>query len=69
MISIKCEASADVSFRQRGEVFEDLGLGHASGKIIQRVVDGDAQAANAGLAAALAKFNRDDLRVVHACSG
>src|SRR5580698_4619948 len=52
------QACADVGFSLGGEVFEDLGFGHAPGKIIEHIVDGDAQAANAGLAAALARLNR-----------
>lgn len=40
-------------------------MGHASGEVAKNISNSDAQAADAGLAAALAGFHRDDLRVIH----
>ena len=37
--------------------------------VYKRQIHGDAQSANAGLTAALAGLNRDDLGVIHALSG
>jgi len=65
----KGQTGADAGFAQERKVGQNLGLGHAGGQIIEHIIEGDAQAANAGLAAPLAWFNRDDARLVHALSG
>lgn len=46
------EAGADVVLREFRKVREDFGLAHAAGKVVEHVVDGDAEVSNAGLAAA-----------------
>lgn len=59
------KTSEYVVLGQIGEVSENLVVGHAAGEIAENVVDGDAQPANAGLAAALIRFHRNDLPVVN----
>src|ERR1035441_5736159 len=59
------EAGTNIFFSEIGKVAQNLLVGHSAGQIIQNVVDGDAQAANASLTATLAGIDGDDLRVVH----
>ena len=60
------QASANVGLGEVGKVGQNLRLTHSSGQIAQNVVDGNAQPANAWLAATLAGVDRNDLRVVDA---
>ena len=59
------KARLDVVGGEVGKVIEHLGNGHAATEIIENVGHGDARAADAGLAAADARINRDAFSVVH----
>ena len=59
------EAGKDVLLVQVGEVLQDFCMGHAGGQIFQHVGHGDAETADARLAAALSRFQRDDVRIPH----
>jgi hypothetical protein len=60
-----CEASKDVLLGEKRKFAQDIGATHPAGQIVQNVVDGDAQAPDAGLSAALAGINGDDVGVLH----
>ena len=40
-------------------------MAHAGRKVIENIVNGDSQASNAWFAAAFARFDRDDLGIIH----
>jgi hypothetical protein len=56
----KGQTGANAGFAQKRKVGENLRLSHPGGQIIEHILRGDAQVANAGLAAPLAGFNRND---------
>ena len=62
-ISRVLKASRDVFLGQIGEVMQDIVFGHAGCQVLEHVVDGDAHAPDARFAAALARFDRDDVPV------
>jgi hypothetical protein len=66
-LAISCisEAGPDAFFRQIGEFPQNVGVGHSGGKVIQHIIHGNAEAENAGFAAVLGGFNRDDVRVIY----
>ena len=59
------EASGEVLGFQFREVFEDLFLGHATGKVFEYVFHRDTHSPDAGLAAALVRANGDAIMKVH----
>jgi len=59
------ETGADIFFGKIGKVTEDILVRHARSEILEHIMHGDAQTADARLARALARFDCDDLRVVH----
>jgi len=59
------EGGADVVIGEFGKVLADLFAGHARGEPTEDVTDGDAHAADAGLAVALGGLDGDDGSVVH----
>lgn len=59
------ETGEDVFLGEVGKVSENFGVGHAGGEVEEDIVDGDAHPSNAGLAAAFAWFEGDDVLVVH----
>jgi hypothetical protein len=59
------EAGEDVFLGEVGEVSQNFGVGHAGGEVGEDVVDGDAHASDARLAAAFTGFEGDDVLVVH----
>ena len=59
------EAGPDVFARQVREVTEEVVLGHAGRQIVEHVGDRDAQATDAGLAAAFSRLDRDPVQVSH----
>src|SRR5207253_11132049 len=70
MISGIAEAGENIFFCEVGKVFEDLFLTHPRGNVFQYIVNRDSHSANAGLAASLARLNRDGALVTHgAASG
>ena len=48
-----------------GEVYKDFFGSHAGGKVGEDIIDGDTHTSDAGFAAALARFEGDDVLVVH----
>lgn len=58
-------AGADVVARKIGKVAQDVVLAHARREPVEHVIDRDAQAADARLAAALAGLDGDDPAIVH----
>src|SRR5688500_8768492 len=65
-IGRKCHASSNVGLGQVWELRKQLLVGHTGSEIFEIVRDGHSRAADARLAAALARFNRDDVSIVHA---
>ena len=65
-ISSVREAGKNVLFREEWQFPQNVGVAHPAGQIVQHVVHGDSQPANARLAASLAWFHGDDIRVPHA---
>src|SRR5262245_48894360 len=61
----KGEDRADVVPGEVRKVGENLILGHSRRKPVEHVIDGDAKATNARLAAALARLDGDNVAVVH----
>src|SRR5947207_299448 len=59
------QASAATFGSEIGKLRENLLLGHPARQVLQHVRYGHAHAADAGLAAALARLDCDDLSVVH----
>lgn len=59
------EARQDVVFGEVREIVEDFLVSHPGGQIAQHVINRDAHPANAGLATALARLDRDDILVTH----
>lgn len=64
-ISREGEASTDVLGCEVGEIGEDLPFRHPGSEILEDIVHGNAQPADARLSATLARLNRDDISVVH----
>ena len=62
------EAGADVFRGEFGEVFEDFGFGHAGGEVFQDVVNRNPHPPEAGFAAALPRFDGDEVDVIHRSS-
>lgn len=60
------QGGADIVALEVGEVGEDLLLTHPASEVVQHVVHGNAEAADAGLAAPLPGLDGDALAVVHA---
>ena len=63
------EAGANVFLCEIGKVAKDILMRHARSQILEHIVHGDAQTANARFAQALARFNCDDLGVIHQSFG
>ncbi len=61
----KRQTGPDVLGGQIREVTEDFLDRHSRGKIVKHIPDGDAQPADAGLAAPLVRLNCNKLRVIH----
>ncbi len=59
------EAGPNVCARQVREILEDILLSHAGRQVLQHVGYRDAQAADAGLAAAFSGLNRDSIQLLH----
>src|SRR5271155_1162427 len=59
------ETGADVFFRQVRKIRQYLVVSHSAGKIFKDIIDSDAESANTGLAAALARLDRDEASIVH----
>ena len=59
------ETRSDVCTGEIGKVSQDFGFRHAGGEIVQDVVYGNPQPANAELPTALSRLNRDVLLIVH----
>jgi len=64
MVCVEREARLDVGGCEVGEIVQHLRNGHATVKIIENVSNGDTRAAEASLAAADARINRDAFPVV-----
>jgi hypothetical protein len=65
-VSRKGESGANVLTLEVREVVEDLVLAHAPGEVVEDVVDGDAEPADARLPAPFPRLDGDPLAVVHA---
>ena len=61
----ECEAGLQILGGKMGKVGEEFLFGHATGEIVEDIVDRDAKPANARFAAALVGLDRDDVLVVH----
>lgn len=61
------EAGENILVCEVRKITEDLLLIHSGGKIRKHVVHRDAHATNARLPTPLARFDRDDLTVLHRC--
>lgn len=59
------ETCTNVCFREVWEFSQDITVCHSTGQVFQDVIDCDSQAANARLAASLARFYRDDVGIRH----
>ena len=57
----------DIFFCEVGVIVYDLASGHPRSNSTEHIADRDAQSADAGFAAALARFDRNDFAVVHNC--
>ena len=68
-VSGKGQRGVDVLSREVREIGDDLGGTHAGCQPAQNVVDGDPHAADAGLAAPLARLDRDAFAVVFQGAG
>jgi len=64
-ISGKGKTGEQVFFSEIGEVIENLGVGHPGSHVAEDIVSGNSQAANAGLAPELARFDRENFSIVH----
>jgi len=61
----KSQARTNVLLGKVREIAQNLLVAHAGCEIIENVVNSDSQAPNARLAAALARFDGDDLGIIH----
>ena len=59
------EASGEILGFQFRKVFDDLFLGHATGKVFEYIFHRDTHSPDTGLAAALVRGNRDSFMKVH----
>ena len=59
------ETGKNVLLRQVWKIFQNLSVAHSTGKHIQHFIHSDAQPAHTGSAAALPRFNRNDIFVFH----
>lgn len=59
------QACTDVLLSQVGELFDQLLMCHAARQIFEYIGNRHASAADAGLPAALVRFNSDDLVIIH----
>lgn len=64
-VSGKGQTGADVIVREVREIPKDIVFGHAGGQILQHLVDRNAETADAGFPAALARLDGDPVLVVH----
>lgn len=69
MLGIVTETGKNIFFCKVRKIFQDFILRHTRGEILQDIVDGDAHAADARLAAALAGLDSDDVLVTHLLTG
>ena len=65
-VSGKRQAGFNILGGKVREVLQNFSLRHAGREVIEHVIHGDTQAANAGLATPFAWFDRDVLPVIHA---
>jgi hypothetical protein len=65
-VGSKCQTRLDVLGREIREVRQNLRFTHAAGEIFEHVRYRHSHSANYRFAAALARFDCDDLAVVHA---
>ena len=63
MVCRKGRARLDVRAGQIGKILKDLRIAHNAGEIFQHISQSDSKAANAGLTAALAKVECDDIKI------
>ena len=59
------ETGADVFLCEIGKVAQDVCVRHARSQILEHIMHGDAQTADARFARALARFDSDDFGVIH----
>ncbi len=59
------ETGKDIVVGEVGEVYKDFFGSHAGGKVGEDIIDGDTHTSDAGFAATLARFEGDDVLVVH----
>ena len=68
-VSRKSQAGMDVFACQVGEVFEDVLFAHTGGKVLQYIVHGHAEAADAGLAPTLLRIDSNAVLPIHMVQG
>ena len=59
------KTSSDVCFSQFGKLAKNLRVCHPRSKIFKNIVHGDAHSANARFPAAFARFDGNDVSVIH----
>jgi len=59
------ETRKNIVVGEVGEVYKDFFGSHAGGKVGEDIINGDTHTSDAGFAAALARFESDDVLVVH----
>lgn len=59
------EARTDIFLREIREFPQNIGVCHSAGQVFQHVIHGNAQPADARLAATFARLDRDDVGVRH----
>lgn len=62
------QACLNVLDGEVGKVLQNLLLRHAGGEVIQHIVHGYAHAADAGFSSVLARFDRDDVTIIHSAA-
>jgi hypothetical protein len=64
-VSGKCQAGFDIVSGEIGKVGQDFCLRHSSGQVLENVSYSHPRSANSRFAAPLARFNGDDLAIIH----
>src|SRR5271165_5481017 len=65
-VSRESQTRADIFFRQQREVMQNLFMTHPGSQILEHIRNRHPQPPNRWLAAALARLDGDDARVIHA---
>ena len=68
-VSSKSQTGADVFVCQVGEVFDNVLCAHTGGKVLQYIVHGHAEAADAGLAPTLLRIDSNAVLPIHMVQG